>query len=85
MRVPPRCALFAAALALLVSACSSEPPPPPSPPAATVAVPLQREVVDWDEYIGRFTADEDVQLVARVSGPIARVAFRDGGDVGKGQ
>jgi RND family efflux transporter MFP subunit len=46
---------------------------------------LQREVVDWDEYIGRFTADEDVQLVARVSGPIARVAFRDGADVGKGQ
>lgn len=85
MRVPPRCALIGATLALLVSACGSEPPPPPPPPAATVATPLQREVVDWDEYIGRFTADEDVQLVARVSGPISRVAFRDGRDVRKGE
>jgi RND family efflux transporter MFP subunit len=45
---------------------------------------LQREVVDWDEYIGRFSADEDVQLVARVSGPVVRVGFRDGRDVRQG-
>lgn len=84
MRVTPRCALVAAAFTLLAGACSSEPPPPPPPPAATVATPLQRDVVDWDEYIGRFTADEDVQLVARVSGPITQIAFRDGRDVRKG-
>lgn len=84
MRVPPRCALFLAPFVLLTSACSSEAPPPPPPPAATIATPLQREVVDWDEYIGRFVADEDVQLVARVSGPISRVGFVDGRTVNKG-
>ncbi|MFC3310559.1 efflux RND transporter periplasmic adaptor subunit [Blastomonas aquatica] len=68
----------------LTSACSSEPPPPPPTQAATVAAPLQRTVIDWDEYIGRFVADEDVQLIARVSGPVSRVAFRDGRDVRKG-
>lgn len=84
MRVLPRCALFLAPFLVLTSACTSEPPPPPPPPAATIANPLQRQVVDWDEYIGRFVADEDVQLIARVSGPISRVAFSDGGDVRKG-
>lgn len=84
MRAPYRYALLVAPWTLLASACSSEPPPPPPPPAATVATPLERVVVDWDEYIGRFTADEDVQLVARVSGPITQVAFRDGRDVRKG-
>lgn len=83
-RVLPRPAFLLATLALLISACSSEAPPAPPPPAATVANPLERVVVDWDEYIGRFTADEDVQLVARVSGPITQVAFRDGRDVRKG-
>lgn len=84
MRVPPRCAPVAAAFMLLVGACGSEPPPAPPPQTATIATPLERVVVDWDEYIGRFVADEDVQLIARVSGPISRVAFRDGRDVRKG-
>lgn len=84
MRVLPRCALFLAPFLVLASACTSEPPPPPPPPAATIANPLQRQVVDWDEYIGRFVANEDVQLIARVSGPISRVAFEDGSDVRKG-
>ena len=69
---------------LLLPACSSEPPPPPPPPSATVATALQRVVVDWDEYIGRFVAEEDVQLIPRVSGPITRIAFQDGRRVNRG-
>lgn len=28
----------------------------PPPPHVTVATPLQRDVVDWDEYVGLFAA-----------------------------
>ncbi|MGH6614303.1 efflux RND transporter periplasmic adaptor subunit [Sphingomonas sp.] len=71
---------------LLVSACSGA-KPPPGPPVAqvTVAVPLQRDVVDWDEYVGRFEAIQDVELRPRVSGTIDRVLFTDGQNVGQGQ
>ncbi|MGK6324765.1 efflux RND transporter periplasmic adaptor subunit [Sphingomonas sp. DT-51] len=51
----------------------------------TVAVPLQRDVVDWDEYVGRFQAIEDVELRPRVSGTIDRVLFADGQTVRKGE
>ncbi|WP_457311378.1 efflux RND transporter periplasmic adaptor subunit [Sphingomonas sp. UYAg733] len=71
---------------LLVSACSAEKPPAGPPPAnVTVAVPLQRDVVDWDEYVGRFEAVQDVELRPRVSGTIDRVLFTDGQNVGRGQ
>ena len=47
----------AAAFALLASAChQQQKPPAPPPPQVTVGTPLQRDVVDWDEYVGRFEA-----------------------------
>ncbi len=60
----------------LSSACSGggKPAAPPVP-QVTVAVPLQRDVVDWDEYVGRFEAIQDVELRPRVSGTIDRVLF----------
>ena len=73
-------------LLLLVSACSgAKPPAGPPPTNVTVAVPLQRDVVDWDEYVGRFEAVQDVELRPRVSGTIDRVLFTDGQNVGRGQ
>ena len=59
--------------------------PSPPPPTVSVATPLQRDVVDWDEYIGRFTAPQSVQLRARVTGVVTRILFRDGQDVHAGQ
>lgn len=50
-----------------------------------MANPLQREVVDWDDYTGRFEAPQDVELRPRVDGVITGIHFRDGQDVGKGQ
>ncbi len=70
---------------LLVVACGDPPPQAPPPKTVSVAVPLQREVVDWDEFIGRFEAIQDVEIMPQVSGTIERVAFREGVEVRKGQ
>ena len=71
---------------LALSACSgSDERPAPPLPKVTVAVPLQRDVVDWDEYVGRFEAIQDVEVRPRVSGTIDRVLFGDGERVRSGQ
>ncbi len=43
-------------------------PPAPPPPAVTVALPLAYDVVDWDDYVGRFEPIENVEIKPRVSG-----------------
>ena len=54
-------------------------------PEVTVATPLVREVVDWDDYVGRFEAIESVEVKPRVSGYLQAVHFRDGDYVRAGQ
>jgi RND family efflux transporter MFP subunit len=54
-------------------------------PTVTVAVPLQREVTEWDDYIGRFEASRSVEVRPRVSGAITAVHFTDGQIVRAGQ
>ncbi len=76
---------LAGGLAGSVAGCSSPAPPAPPPTAVTVATPLQRDIVDWDEYIGRFEAIQDVELRPRVSGAIDRVLFADGQYVRQGE
>lgn len=79
-------AAAAAGLVLLLSACSSgeSQQPPPAPPV-TVAAPLVQEVVDWDDYVGRFEAIQRVEVKPRVTGYLQRVHFRDGDYVRAGQ
>src|SRR5271165_1832829 len=36
--------------------------PPPAPPPVTVATPIRKEVVEWDEYTGRTEAVESVEV-----------------------
>ena len=50
----------------------------------TVSKPLQREIVEWDEYTGRFDAVETVEMRARVSGYLTEVHFKDGQAVKQG-
>jgi len=57
----------------------------PPDPAVTVAVPLVRQVQDWDEFTGRFEATRTVEVRARVGGYISAVHFRDGAQVRQGQ
>jgi RND family efflux transporter MFP subunit len=70
---------------IALSACSQ--PKPPAPPAqnVTVASPIQRQVVDWDDYVGRFEAVQDVEVRPRVTGTVQSVLFREGVEVGAGQ
>jgi RND family efflux transporter MFP subunit len=56
----------------------------PPPPAVTVANPTQRTIVDQDEYVGRFTPIESVEVRARVSGYLEGVHFTDGQMVKQG-
>ena len=75
----------AVAMLALVGGCSQETPPPAIPPTVSVANPLLKNVVDWDEYIGHFKAPQSVELRARVTGQVTQVMFRDGQDVREGQ
>jgi multidrug efflux system membrane fusion protein len=49
-----------------------------APPAVAVSRPLQKKITEWDEYTGRFTAVETVEVRARVSGFIDSIHFKDG-------
>lgn len=53
-------------------------------PTVTVARPVQRTVVDQDEYVGRFLAVDSVEVRARVSGYLSAIHFTDGQMVKKG-
>ena len=53
-------------------------------PPVTVAHPLQREVVDWDEFSGRFEAEKRITVQAQVSGILDAVHFTDGQIVEQG-
>jgi RND family efflux transporter MFP subunit len=59
--------------------------PPQGPAPVTVATPLIKPIVDWDEYIGRFEAVESVDVRPRVSGYIQSQNFRDGQFVARDQ
>ena len=75
--------LLTIAVLLALSACGTPPPPAPAP-TVSVAAALEREVQDWDEFTGRFQAVQHVDIKARVTGYIDRVAFREGSLVSKG-
>lgn len=64
---------------------SSAPAAAPPAPVVTVAAPIQREITQWDEFIGRFEASRHVELRPRVSGQVTAVHFRDGQFVRQGQ
>src|SRR5688572_5518419 len=82
-------ALAAASFAVLVAGCDRPQQPskqaaPAPPPAVSVSMPVQREIVEWDEYTGRFDATQTVEIRARVSGYLNEVGFKDGQEVKQG-
>ena len=76
---------FACLGVLALAACAPKKPPAPPPPSVVVAHPLQRSIVDWDDYVGQFIAVDSVDIRPRVSGYLTIVAFKDGQTVKKGQ
>jgi RND family efflux transporter MFP subunit len=74
----------------LVSACGAKKNEQASaqamgPPTVAVSRPLVKDIVDWDEFVGRFEAVDSVEVRPRVDGYVQSVNFKDGDIVRKGQ
>ena len=59
--------------------------PEREPPKVTVAVPVEREVRDVDEYTGRIEAVQTVEVRARVNGYLQEIYFDEGWLVNQGE
>jgi membrane fusion protein, multidrug efflux system len=70
---------------LALTGCTRTPPEaPPAAPPVTVSYPIEREVTDYADFTARTAALDSVELRARVSGYLDRVAFKEGALVKKG-
>ena len=69
---------MAVAVCALSTGCKQSTEAPAPPPPVTVATPIRKEVVEWDEYTGRTEAVESVDVRPRVSGYIDQISFKDG-------
>ena len=77
--------ITALAIGLLATGCGKDASKTAPPPAVvTVVQPISREIVEWDDYIGRLEAPETVEIRARVSGYLDKVHFKEGKEVKKG-
>jgi len=77
IRIVPLASLIL--IANMLAGCDSKPAANSAPaPAVTVSRPLQKSITEWDEYTGRFTPLETVEIRARVSGFIDSVHFQEG-------
>lgn len=80
---------LSALVAAVIAACSSQAAPGegagmPPPPEVSVATVLSKQVRQWDDFTGRVSAIETVELRPRVSGYVERVAYQEGQEVKKG-
>lgn len=76
-------ALLATPSALSQHAWAQSAASPPAP-AVTVSPPLQQEITEWDQFTGQFSAVDNVEIRARVSGYLTEIHFTDGQIVHKG-
>ncbi len=76
-------AAFLLALAIAGDAAQAQ-MGPGGPPPVTVAKPVVKDIVEQDEFTGRFEAVDQVELRARVAGYLEAVRFRDGQIVREG-
>ena len=79
---------LAASLAIAIAAagCDSQAAASvaaPPAPEVSVAQVLSKQVRQWDEFTGRVSAVETVELRPRVSGYVERVAYQEGQDVAR--
>jgi RND family efflux transporter MFP subunit len=84
---PRAAALFGAAMLLAFASAAGTARAqmgPGGPPPVTVAKPVVKDIVEQDEFTGRFEAVEQVELRARVAGYLEAVRFRDGQIVREG-
>src|SRR5213595_3203008 len=85
MKSKPLLILLGVSIGALFAGCAKHAQPSASaPPAVSVIEPVAREVVEWDEYIGRLESPATVEVRARVSGYLDKVHFKEGKEVKKG-
>src|SRR5438067_97699 len=84
-RHPFRRHCLIAALAASLAGCGETHAPPNEPIVVVVSQPLQREVTDHADFTGQTAAIPSVEIRARVSGYLTKVAFASGAEVKKGQ
>jgi membrane fusion protein, multidrug efflux system len=84
MRLPFTAAWLTLAAALAGCGDSQNHAAAPPPTAVTVAKPLQRSIVDQDQYVGRFVAVDMVEVRGRLSGYLSKIHFQDGQMVKQG-
>jgi RND family efflux transporter MFP subunit len=74
------------AFASLLGGCRKSDSKAAAPPAPSVSVaqPIPKKVNEWDEFTGRLTSPQTVEVRARVSGFIEKVHFKEGGEVKEG-
>lgn len=77
--------LLASAILLLTGCGENKAASNAAPPAAvSVANVLFKPIQQWDEFNGRISAVDSVEIRPRVSGYVQRIAFNEGGEVRKG-
>ena len=76
---------LAVLIATTLAGCGAAKPPAPPPPLVIAAPPLQRQVEDWDDFVGQFESPASVDIRPRVSGYVTAVDFKDGQAVARGQ
>jgi RND family efflux transporter MFP subunit len=84
MKATCRRTLYGLLIGSLFTGCGKHAQRAPPPPVVSVVQPVAREVVEWDEYIGRLESPETVEIRARVSGYLDKVHFKEGKEVKKG-
>jgi len=73
-------------LALAAGACGGAPEVvPPSPPEVTVAIPTQRDMTIFQEFVGTTQARESVEIRARVQGYLEKITFEPSTFIRKGR
>src|SRR5688572_22769874 len=70
----------------LLFGCNQAPDEIPKPPPVevVVATPIKKQIVEWDEYVGRLDAVDFVEVRARVSGYLQSIHYDEGQVVNKG-
>jgi len=90
-RLTARARLGALALLLFLTACDKNPAPPggpgaapAGPPPVTAAAAIERDIIETDEFAGRFEATQRVDLRVRVGGYLKAIYFTPGAEVAAG-
>ena len=76
---------LAAALLAIAAAGPARAQAPGQPPTVTVSKPVVKEIVEQDQFTGRFDPIEFVEVRARVTGYLDKIMFQDGANVKKGE